>query len=290
MKAIPASTLSLCEALFALAEATWDEIEQGVRTGQRLDEESITSYNLMRLVAATPSVVAEKHTRPREARSGADWEIWVGRPGAYVGFRVQAKLLRHESMTYPALYRSLSRATAQADKLISQAVAETFRGRIALYPLYCFYNWWPPSEAVQLLHSCAATAAAPRLTGWTVAGARSVVRSLSAVPSNRVRDLCQLMIPISCLFCDANGSGEVTRSLAAQVATAAESVANEGALVDRVPIHEVAPVYIERMFKGESAEQGWRIPGLPASMFRTEINSRRVPSQLSRVVLVRDLG
>src|SRR4051812_41648447 len=105
MLAVPSAQLSLCAALRQLENNTWEELQAGYNCKQRLDEESVTSYHLMRLATAVPSIALEKHHRGREARTGADWEWWVGRPGRYVGFRVQAKILNPARIDYASLYK-----------------------------------------------------------------------------------------------------------------------------------------------------------------------------------------
>src|SRR5688500_17694289 len=133
--------MSLCDALDELGAATWLEIEQGRRTRHPLEADAITSYHLMRLAAAVSSVRLEKHTKHRESKSGADWEIWVGRSGALLGLRVQAKMLKCDTRVpeYKALYSSKAKATVQIEKLI--ASAETAKPR--MYPVVVFYNSLP---------------------------------------------------------------------------------------------------------------------------------------------------
>jgi hypothetical protein len=137
VKAIPTGPLSLCDALDQLGEAAWEEIELGVETHQLLDEEAVTNYHLMRLAAAVPAVRVEKHSKRREWRTGADWEIWVGRPGGFVGFRVQAKILDHRTNRYERLYHRVADRTKQIDKLISSSQSSPRQ----TYPLYAFYNY-----------------------------------------------------------------------------------------------------------------------------------------------------
>lgn len=129
MLAVPGSRLPLCVALRQLETITWSELKAGYDCRQRLDEESLTSYHLMRLATAVPAMVLEKHHRGREARTGADWEWWIGAPGAYLGLRVQAKILNAASLEYGALYSSRRNALVQVDKLINAAVG-------AAKPLY----------------------------------------------------------------------------------------------------------------------------------------------------------
>lgn len=275
MKAIPASLLPLCDAIDQLSEATWLEMEQGYRTRQPLDEESVTSYHLMRLAAAVPSIFLEKHSRRREARSGADWEIWVGRPGGYLGFRVQAKILKPTTSTahYASLFSSKAKATTQLETLINNARV----GR-QTFPLICFYNSQLSSSEVASL-GCPRLASQPMLAGWTVASAVAIRNRLKSNPSKRFRDLVPDMLPISCLFCcpRLRGGGDTRRPFAADLADTIQELWPDSR--QDLRIQEVAPVYVERMFKGETVEHGWG---------RSFPKERALPSDIGRVVLLRD--
>lgn len=280
MLAVPAGYMSLCDALRQLEENTWRELEAGYNAHQRLDEESVTSYHLMRLATAVPAVILEKHYRGREARTGADWEWWVGRPGAYVGFRVQAKIIDAAGMSYRNLFTSRTNALKQVDKLIDNAT----NASRPLYPLYAFYNFWLPGAHPVLRWPCPRHATEPRCAGWMIASAESIRDVLLTAPSKKLAPLSRLMYPVSCAFC-------CPRSCRSQRSDGSETLAES--VTDwfraqwenyRPPsIYEVGPVYVERLYKGETATHGssWLSSFIP----RPE---RKLPKGISRVVLLRD--
>ena len=286
MQAIAKNHLSLCQALDLLSEGTWMELQQGAQTSQYLGEESVTDYNLMRLAASVPSVVVEKHTKRREFKSGADWEMWTGRSGAFVGLRVQAKILNDRSLRYESLYSSRKKIVGQIDKLINSA-------RIApkpMYPLLAFYNYASTGPTNLSDMRCPRITTTPLLGGWTVASAVSVRHRLLADPSRDLRNLVDLMLPMSCLFCcpaqcavlpagerPSLAAAVVERVTRAWPDSDAESALNLG----------FGPVYVERLFKGERVETGWDF--LPQGIRRGFTRQRELPRGISRVVVVRDL-
>ena len=283
MSSSPTDSRTVCQALTALNTTTWHELGVGIGTWQRLAEESVTDYNLMRLAASVSSVIVEKHSKQREATSGADWEMWVGKPGSYLGFRVQAKLLTPESASYESLYRSKATATKQLDDLIVTALAEPWPA----YPVYAFYNHRLPLGSGPSASACP-NGLDPRTSGWTVASALAVRELIGGSPTKKAAAFERMSCPIQCLLCCTDGcryNDNAAEGLAPLVERRlrafwhAESLLPLPALV-----HEVAPVYVERMFKGERPDDGWADVGLPTP------ETRFLPDDISRVVLVRDLG
>ncbi len=288
MRAIATSPMNFCAALDELGAATWLEIEQGRRTRHPLEEEAITSYHLMRLAAAVPSVRLEKHTKRREAKSGADWEIWAGRSGALLGLRVQAKMLKCDTSApeYKALYSSKATATRQIEKLIRSAEAAKPR----MYPVVVFYNSLPSQSDEFSAIPCSRLANAPLLCGWTVASAYVLRDRLANEPSKLLCDLVDVMLPLSCLFC-------CPRSCPMSLGTEdrlAERLARQ--LARAWPREEIAPaelirpgpVYAERLYKGESAQSGWDF--VPREFRRLMTADREIPKDVSRVLVIRDDG
>lgn len=284
MFAIPPKTLSLCEALGLLTQATWYEMGAGIASWQRLAEESITDFNLMRLAAAVPELIVEKHPKHREAATGADWELWVGAPGAYIGFRIQAKILNPDSTSYEALYRTLATATEQANDLIVSALT----GPVPTYPLYCFYCHRLPVGTGPTTSPCQRIGPRADAHGWTIASALRVAEVLRYAPTKSAAAFDSFCYPIPCLFCCPETCGAHTAARESLASTVWSRVAQLFARVapDRLPnlVHEVAPVYVERMFKGERPDDGWAALGEPTP------RARFLPDDLSRVVLVRDLA
>jgi Family of unknown function (DUF6615) len=151
----------------------------------------------MRLATAVPAVALEKHHRGREARTGADWEWWVGRPGLFVGMRVQAKILNPSTGEYSSLFSSRATALKQVEKLIAGATA----GPRRTFPLYAFYNYWGLIPYGKVTVKCGRLGGEPEPLGWTVSSAHALRERLSVAPSKKFRDLQDLMLPVSCLFC-----------------------------------------------------------------------------------------
>ncbi len=280
MLAVPATTLTLCDALRQLESHTWCELEAGYQERQRLDEESVTSYHLMRLARAVPAVVIEKHSRQRESRTGADWEFWVGRPGAYVGFRVQAKILNAASIEYSSLYKSDGKAMEQVNKLI-HAAEHTGRGT---FPLYAFYNYWLPYSGAPTSWACPRTRVNARSAGWTIASAYEVAHHLSSHwRSKKLRDLSHIMYPVSCLFCcdcDRQGAHMDGASLASAVRS---RVANRWEASEPPILMEQGPAYVERLFKRRLEKE---VAPEPSSRDQ----QAEFPPGIRRVMLIRDLA
>jgi hypothetical protein len=283
MIAVPSSVLQLCSALHQLGQGTWLELEAGIKCSQPLDEESVTSYNLMRLATAVPGVVLEKHNKHREARTGADWEIWVGRRGALIGLRVQAKILKVRDIAYSSQYTSNRAATTQVDKLITSA--ETALKR--LYPVYAFYNYWGAFRPSSFSQACPRVVSDRSLFGWTLASAYAIRGKLLRRPSKRFYDLQPLQLPVSCLFC-CNGAcrnefAQASTSLAARVRDRIRSEWHEGEADQPGPIvHKVGPPYVERLLKGE------RLNETGPRWARKELDERALPRGVSRLLLVPD--
>lgn len=288
MLAVPSATLSLCDALDQLCAYTWKEISAGHSSRQPLDEESVTNYNLMRLVTAVPSVIAEKHSKPKESRSGADWEWWIGRPGSFVGFRFQAKIVNPQLGIYKHLYHKKSEALKQVDKLIDGSEKSSPQ----TYPLFCFYNFLNTSAHSVSSIPCRKISTNHDLAGWTVISAYALRSILSVTPTKSFDDFAPLMVPIRCLHCCPKfmqlpvNSGESRLAVIAK--SRAESLwsARDDAVFKGPTILPHGPIYVERLYKGETERQGWddgpfaRLFGVP--------KGRSIPNGLSRVVLVRD--
>ncbi len=287
MKAIATTQMTLCAALDELGAATWLEMEQGTRTRQPLEEEAITSYHLMRLAAAVPSVRLEKHTKKRESKSGADWEIWAGRPGGLLGLRVQAKMLKCDSKLpeYTSLYSSKASATKQIEKLISSAESVVPQ----MYPTLVFYNSLRLRTDEFSEIRCPRLEDEPMLCGWTVASAYAVRALLLATPSKHLCDLVSLMLPLSCLFCCPSSCW---LSNSSREAPLAERVAAQfrkawpGDTVDASSLIRAGPTYAERLYKGEAAGTGWA--HFPAKIRRLLTQERELPKGISRVLVIRD--
>lgn len=118
-----------------LAEATWDRIRFGERLDCPQQEETITDINLLDLKRARlANVHVRKVGRKKEARTGLDWEWWIGsdRTGWW-RYAVQAKKV-NELRRYGSLRKKV-RGRFQLHILESYA---RLKGCV---PLYCLYNF-----------------------------------------------------------------------------------------------------------------------------------------------------
>ena len=133
---------ALAKTLEELARATWFKVGSGRQLGIPVGETGITDHNLLALRQNHPGLVICKHAIYEEARTGADWEWWIGSEGTWTSLVFQAKLLggslRYEGLTK----RQESDGLFQADVLIRTCAGRSHKLRGAVWPLYCFYNSW----------------------------------------------------------------------------------------------------------------------------------------------------
>ncbi|MGC4993021.1 DUF6615 family protein [Nocardia salmonicida] len=126
----------LTAAMDVLAADTWRRLEHGTPRGLAPAEESITDHVLFELNQQFPAICVYKPSKKEEARSGADWEWWVGSPErGWLCLRVQAKRI------YGKNYRELSHTpkgstSRQIDLLIKGC------DRPGYLPYHVFYNGW----------------------------------------------------------------------------------------------------------------------------------------------------
>jgi hypothetical protein len=127
--------MSPARAVFErLARRTWMFIPSSEHLNCRFLETTFTDLNLFEIAAAQlPNVRVYKAQGVDEPEKGFDWEWWIGRPGNYWRYSVQAKLLKYSSQRYPSL-RHWVGERQQIEILEDFSVAQ---GTI---PLYCFYN------------------------------------------------------------------------------------------------------------------------------------------------------
>jgi len=150
--------IPLCELFQDRSRDTWRRLERSTRTRITWDEETLTKINLDELRQGNPDRIKVRQFTRREeggnrgaGGNGADWEWWIGRPGQWRAFRVQAKLVhcgeltarktinrRYETLDHPGGVNEWS----QMRSLIDEA------GQNRFIPIYCFYNQWINNEIV----------------------------------------------------------------------------------------------------------------------------------------------
>jgi len=181
----------VCRAFAFAASQTWGEI----RDFPELEEGSITDYRLLQLKRMCPEeITIIKFNKPKEAHTGADWEWWFGTDHEWFGMRVQAKRLDVPALEYSHLDHTIGKSgILQVDRLIADAAQRN------LYAMYCFYNYWSPSDALPLW-PCGTFAKREELWGASVADAE-IVRDRIRTKSKKLGDIGPVSFPLMCLAC-----------------------------------------------------------------------------------------
>ncbi len=188
--------MTICQTFRKISHETWTFLEKARSVGHQPLEETITDKNVIELKALHPiEVKTTTFSRRREARTGADWEWWFTNKtkSAWVGVRVQAKILRFTSNRYEALHYK-----SQTSVLISDAAKN------GLYPLYCFYSQWPLATAIHP-KQCGTFPNAPESYGCSLVSAHAI-SSIKAYPnSDSLASVMAVSYPWSCLVCCTGG-------------------------------------------------------------------------------------
>lgn len=188
----------LCKLARRRSEATWDTLRRARLARLRIGEETLTELNLVELVLGGGGQIRVfPFTKHVEARNGADWEWWVrGVSGAWVGMRVQAKVLDARTDAYDHLWYSKA-GVLQIDRLITAALA----GPVPRFPLYMLYNNWDPATR-SLPWSCGGRRYwAARAMGCAVAAATTLRPLQKRKDGKQAVHVLELSTPFHCLFC-----------------------------------------------------------------------------------------
>lgn len=184
---------ALCCSFIRLGDETWHNIASAWQVGLLHSEETITETNLFYLQRRHPwNIRIRAFHRRREARTGADWEWWIGGRGSWFGMRVQAK-----KMSYPRPeFRSLQTygPRRSSNRQIDILIREAHRDR--LNAAYVFYVSSPlgRSQWLQTLRRPCPFAPFP---GCLIADACAV----KATNSCRLKELARISLPWNCLVC-----------------------------------------------------------------------------------------
>lgn len=199
---------SLCETAQQLAWETWNLMMMArFRQHRGADERSFTDHNMLWLEWQHPlQTTVRLYTQSEEARTGADFEWWLGDGFMYLPLLVQAKRL-HDDDTYASLgYRPRGRHR-QIDQLIESSVdglPGARGGRRNYLPTYAFYNGLPAAGLPA--DSCCGHLADAEQRGVTLANALDVRDAYDERP-HRARDRASIVrigprcFPWGCLFC-----------------------------------------------------------------------------------------
>jgi hypothetical protein len=185
-----------------LAGRTWDDLRDSDRLGLSLSEESITDFLLLHLARKYRNeIVIEKYSKAEEGyTTGADWEWWFGARAAWVGIRVQAKKL--SEMHYANLGHFVRGTKRKQYNLLIKSAT-----RDGLYPVYCFYNYWPIRNI--RLGLPALYRGRSRYQGWSVADA-ILVRRMVMRGIDDLREIAKISMPIDQLFTRLPGTAAAT--------------------------------------------------------------------------------
>ena len=136
---------------------TWDRLRYAHKSlmdpGQsglvQFGEETITNVFLMDLyVRGSTVALFEQMSKPKESKSGTDFELWVGSQRlGWFRFAVQAKKLDLKTMRYPDLNHPNS--NGRQPKLL-----ERYARNNAACSLYCLYNFTEDVDQYQHWHCC----------------------------------------------------------------------------------------------------------------------------------------
>ena len=182
----------LCQLFQKQARRTWRLLARARRIDYQIQEETITDLNVMQLrELRSPAFVVHGFNKRREARTGADWEWWFGGRGKpWLGFRVQAKVLRLDDDTFPHLHYH-GKSGPQCDLLIKDAT----KNHPKRIPLYCLYLHAERSSSRRIADRPI------QLTGCSVISAFEVKR-LSRQNEIRLDALLGMSSPWHRLVCD----------------------------------------------------------------------------------------
>ena len=136
---------------------TWERLNYAHRSlmdpgqsGQvQFGEETITNVFLMDLyVRGSTVALFEQTSKPKESKSGTDFELWVGSQRlGWFRFAVQAKKLDLKTMRYPDLNHPNS--NGRQPKLL-----ERYAMTNGACPVYCLYNFTEDVDQDQHWHCC----------------------------------------------------------------------------------------------------------------------------------------
>ena len=157
----------------------------------------MTDFNLFELQQKHPlESETYKLSRHEEALEGADWEWWLTSPGLRFGLRIQAKLLKTDSLRYEKLNYKISSGNRQIDVLIQKAV----NGRYGpTFPLYVLYNFWDKTKYYPKW-LCQTSRKDIRLLGCGIVEARAL-KTILDQHGNKLENISDFMYPWSCLVC-----------------------------------------------------------------------------------------
>ncbi|SRR5258706_6911292 len=211
----------LCKTFQDLSRSTWTLLRRGRQQGVQINEETITNLLMLRLQETkSPYLRVKSFSKKQESRTGADWEWWLGSPGSWVGFRLQAKVINFSSDRFEHLYYVPPGGVPQYQRLLDDAL-HAWPRRI---PLYCLYIHWQQSIGYRRTSRAGCSFLSPLL-----------VRSLAPQPKRGLADLYEYTRPWHELVCPQNAPS-VRQSLAAGVLSSVRQLYEESRSADPVGV------------------------------------------------------
>ncbi len=192
----PSLASASCSLFEELATGTWERIMLGMLFSCSQGENTITDLNLLELHRSNaPGLRIYKAIGRDEPKFGFDWEWFIGKPGAWYRFSVQAKKLDVTSQKYKSLRHKVA-ADLQLD------ILKDFSIQRKTIPLYCFYNYVPNPVVAKQGWNCGLPFHASQL-GCTIAPLHIVEHQhqLRASKDFSAIHAWKQVFPWRCLFC-----------------------------------------------------------------------------------------
>ena len=130
--------MTLCDDFIRQSRATWGLIRKSTNVNISIGEETITDLNLLQICDRHPNeILTVKCNKHLEGLIGSDWEWFIITSGKSIAFRIQAKIIDVNTLSYPELDYKQKSGTRQIDLLINSSKKATH----APIPIYIFYNY-----------------------------------------------------------------------------------------------------------------------------------------------------
>ena len=244
-----------CAVFESISKLTWLRIVRGHDSGISFREESLTEHNLLATQLVLPHTRIHQFSGRDEARSGADWEWWLGRRGRWTRWRIQAKKARFPTGQLSRLRHETTHGR-QLDLLISGAVSAR------AFPAYVFYAAWdtkPPAPSTACNRVPDPLKFDPTRFGCTLVSAYEVDRKLTASEPQKMRTFLTVGRPLDCLACcscssesnPAAGLADVSSAVGRQMLGDDVVNAFPDESANRSQFHEELPGYVESVIAGE---------------------------------------
>lgn len=246
---------TICDTFRAIAAKTHGHLVLAESASHQPLEETLTDINILQLKLRHPKeVYSQLFNKRREASTGADWEWWLtnARRTAWLGLRVQAKMLHLLSDTYPHLhYVSGKPPVSQVSRLISDAAG------YGLTPLYCLYLRLSSAVSMKSSTRCRSLAYAPEHFGCSLAPAIHV-RNLQV--SGNHCDLHSVLAgshPWHCLVCCRGyGGSDLPSRAEAFLNSTFDSKSPEIGGGGRAIVRDRPPPHVFAAMEGQTSDMG----------------------------------